>query len=267
MTIGLLPDQQVSLVTRTAPEIRDTADRPGSILVLPIGSVEQHGDHLPVVTDSALATAVAAAGATRLASDDPILIAPPIWSGYSPHHLPFGGTITAEFDTLLALLEQVADSALENGFDAILLLNGHGGNKSLVSSAVSTIGTDHPDCEVLGLTYFDLAESFIDDIRESETGGMAHGGEFETSLMLHLHPGLVREDRMEATHWDEHYDLGGQDLLDGGALSVYRSFDEYSNTGAIGAPELASAEKGERILERLADELAALLEEIHAKNK
>lgn len=251
---------------RTHGEIAEVAAADGSVLVLPIGSIEQHGHHLPVATDTILVDAVARLGAERVADDVPILVGPPFWAGFSPHHLPFGGTLSLEFDTMLAAVEEVADAALENGFDALVLLNGHGGNKSLVGAATSTVGEAHPDAEVLGLTYFDLATSFADDVRDSDVGGMAHGGEFETSLMLHLRPDLVREDAMEAPDLDEPYDRGVQDLLVPGPLAVYRGFDEYSETGAIGDPTVANAETGERIYELLGDELQEVLAAVHRNN-
>jgi len=244
-------------------EIGAQAETDGSVAVVPVGSVEQHGDHMPVGTDTILAQAVARLGAERVEDDVPVVVTPPVWSGNSPHHMPFGGTISIGVRGLLDLLERVADAVLDNGFDALLFLNGHGGNISTIGDATSIVGEDHPEAEVLGLTYFQLAEGFIHEIRDSDTGGMAHAGEFETSLMLHLRPELVDADAMEATYLDEPYELGGQDLVEGGPLSVYRSFEEYSESGAIGDPHLASAEKGERIYELLGDEMEKLLESIH----
>lgn len=250
----------------TYENIKAVGEQDGSVLVVPVGSVEQHGNHLPVATDTILVDAVAHLGAERVVDDVPIMMTPPFWSGFSPHHMSFGGTITLDFDVMLEALENIADSALENGFDSLLLLNGHGGNMSLISAAVSTIGDEHDDVEVLGLTYFTLADRFIEDIRESDTGGMSHGGEFETSLMQYLRADLVDEDKIEAPMLDEPYELGTQDLHEGGPLAVYREFEEYSHTGAIGAPELASAEKGEKIYYRLGDEMEELLTSIHERN-
>jgi creatinine amidohydrolase len=265
MLVSTSLESDVALAASSAPEITDVGETDGSVVVVPVGSVEQHGRHLPVATDSILAAAVATAGAEAVADDVPVLVAPPVWTGYSPHHRSLGGTVTGEFDTLHELLEQVADSLLEDGFDAVLFLNGHGGNSALVDAAVSTVGRSHPDVEVLGLTYFELARTFADEIRESDAGGMAHGGEFETSLMLHLHPDLVSDD-MPAEYLDEPYDLGDRDLLDGGPLSVYRPFEEYSESGAIGDPSLASAEKGAVVYDGLRDELAELLVGVHERN-
>jgi creatinine amidohydrolase len=251
---------------KTYEEVRSIAGNDGSVLIVPVGSIEQHGGHLPVGTDSILVDAVAELGTQRVRDSVPILKTPPVWTGLSPHHMTFGGTITLEFDTCLTVLEQVADSALDNDFDALLLLNGHGGNKSLISAAVTTIGEDHEDIEVLGLTYFELASAFIDDIRDSELGGMAHGGEFETALMLHLRPELVDTDRYDAEMLDEYYDRGPKDLVEDGPLAVYRGFEEYSASGAIGAPELATEEKGEEIYRLLGDELETILRDVHEQN-
>ena len=246
--------------------IRDIAEAPGSVLVIPVGSIEQHGHHLPVATDTILVDAMVHGGSEQIKEDVPLLVTPSVWSGFSPHHLPFGGTLSLDFEHLRAILEDVALTGIENGFDAVCFVNGHGGNKSLIDAVVSTVGTS-TDAEILGITYFTLAMDEIRTLRDSEIGGMAHGGEYETSLMLHLRPDLVADAEIrDGTVWDEHYELGGSDLLEGGSLSVYRSFDEYSDSGAIGSPELASAEKGARIYEAVTSELAALFVAIHEHN-
>lgn len=266
MRTDLMTTKSGAWSAHTAPEIRDLASDNGSVLVVPIGSIEQHGRHLPVATDSLLVSAVAHLGVERIREDIPVLTLPTFWSGYSPHHLSFGGTVSLEFEHMQRALEDVIDSALSNGFDAVLLLNGHGGNAALVDGIVSTIGTDHSEAEVLGLTYFQLAQSFIGEIRDSDPGGMGHGGEFETSLMLYLHEDLVKTNELEGTPMNEPYDQALDDMFTGGPLGVYRGFEEYSETGAIGDPNLASAEKGEQIYERLGDELEAVLRQIHDQN-
>lgn len=265
--VELLPSGPSSLATNSASEIVETAERSGSILVVPIGSVEQHGDHLPVATDTLLVSDVASSAGDRVveSANLPVLVAPTVWSGYSPHHLPFGGTLSGGFDTLLDLLGDLLDTGLENGFDGAVIVNGHGGNTNLVGAAVSEVGRTHRDADVLGLTYFELAESLAEEVRDSGVGGMAHGGEFETSLMLHLHPKLVREDR-GAAYLDEPYDRTRSDLLVGGPLSVYRSFDEHSESGTIGDPDLATAEKGERLFDGLVEELSSVLQQVYDRN-
>jgi len=251
---------------RSYPEISDIAEQDGSIFVLPIGSIEQHGHHLPTATDTILVDAVAQHGAERVNEDIPLLVTEPVWAGFSPHHQFIGGTLTVEFDTLLHTIEDLASCAVDLGFDALVLLNGHGGNISLVNAAVSTIGSDHDEVEVISLTYFQLAHSFIDEIRDSGKGGISHGGEFETSLMLHLRPDLVREAEIQRTYGTEPYDHASVEMFDNSPLGVYRPFEEYSETGEIGDPELADANKGDKLFERLLDELEVVFAQIHENN-
>ena len=248
----------------TYEQIKDVGERDGSVLIVPIGSVEQHGHHLPVATDTILVDAVASRTGERLVESDnvPFLITPTLWTGFSPHHMDFGGTLTASFRTLLAVLTDVIESGLENGFDSMLIVNGHGGNSSLIRAATSKVGADTPDREILSCTYFELATSFVDDIRDSDVGGIAHGGEFETSIMLHLRPDLVREDKANVTYRDEPYSHASREMFDSGTLSPYRSFAEMSETGELGDPTLATAEKGEKLLANLVVELAAIVREI-----
>lgn len=249
------------------PEIVDIAEQDGSILIIPVGSLEQHGYHLPTATDTLLVDAIVGGGAERVADDLPVLVTPPVWTGYSPHHMSFGGTVTGDYDTLLALLEDTATSTLENPFDICLFVNGHGGNRSLIGAATDAVGHDHPDVELFGLTYFTLGDGFIPDIRDSDIGGIVHGGELETALMQHLRPDLVREDKIEGAHLDKPYSLMSNDLMEGGALGVSAEMHQYTDSGAIGDPELATAEKGKEAYERYCKAVAELLREVHEKSQ
>jgi len=249
----------VAWAAKPYPEIEAIAEQDGSILVVPVGALEQHGHHLPTGTDTILVETVATAGAERVSDEVPILTTPPLWLGHSPHHLPFGGTVSAEFDTLSDTLSQIADSALANAFDTVLFLNGHGGNRPLIAAATQRVGAEQPDTEILGLTYFELGEYFLDEVRESDLGGMAHGGELETSMMLHLHPELVDEERMQATEWETEYEQAPADLLGSGPLDVTLDVAEWSDSGAMGDVSAVSAAKGEAMFEGFVDELEALL--------
>lgn len=249
----------------TYVEIAETAESPGSMAIVPVGSVEQHGHHLPTGTDTILADAVAHGSAAR-SSNLPLLITPPVWTGHSAHHLSFGGTISRSTVALTEHLIQIGESILGEGFDALIFLNGHGGNSAVTSNSVREIGSENPDCEVFALTYYELADSIITEKRDSDDGGINHGGEFETSLMLHVKPDLVKEEEMEGTVRDESYDLAAQDLFKPGKLTVYRSIDEFTDSGAIGSPELATENKGAEIYSYLCDELHSLLQEIHSQN-
>lgn len=269
---------EVEWAGNTYEAINRTAERDGSVLVVPMGSLEQHGRHMPVMTDVYLATSVATAAAEEAHPDVPVLVTPPMWVGYSPYHMYWGGTLTGEFTHLLHGLQDVAKSGTETGFDAVFFVNGHGGNDPLASVAVQTVAADSDvPVEVLGVTYYYLAEPIIHDLRESEMGGMSHAGEFETSLMMYLRPELVHEDRMEVNVRAERkggYDHSFQDFFEdeGGAgrvnpLSVSASETTKDRvSGVTGDPTVATPEKGEVIFEFVRDELADLLGDIHEHN-
>jgi creatinine amidohydrolase len=251
----------------TYEEIQSIGEQDGSVLIIPIGSIEQHGHHLPVATDTILVDAVVSRTGKHLTENDalPFVVAPTIWTGFSLHHMDFGGTLTASFHVLLDLLTSIVESGLKNGFDSVLIVNGHGGNTALISAATSEVGADATDSQILSCTYFQLAAPWIDEVRDSDLGGIGHAGEFETSLMLHLRPDLVQEEKANVTYRDEHYSHASREMFDGGQLSPYRSFAEMSETGELGDPTLASAEKGEELLANLVVELATIVREIHAR--
>jgi creatinine amidohydrolase len=258
-TIG---SSDVSWAGKTYSEIGEIGERDGSIAVVPMGSVEQHGHHMPVGTDTILVDAAAHLGAERVHGEVPVLVTPTEWVGSSPHHMSLGGTITGDYGTLLDLLGQITDCVIDNGFDAVLVVNGHGGNKSLVASVPRIVGPAHyPDVDIRACTYFELPdEETIARIRRSDPGGAGHAGEFETSLMLYLRPDLVDESSLEGTTSE------GDMFGEGSPVASYGEFGDVSETGAIGDPEVSSAEAGEQFYEEVGDRLEELLREIHADN-
>jgi len=261
-------DAKSSWAAKTYHEINEIAESDGSVVLVPVGSLEQHGHHMPTMTDTLLCDRVANAGVKRVENQIPILVLPPIWMGFSPHHMDFGGTVTLELKSMINMLEDISDAVLDNDFDAILFLNGHGGNSSLISSLTSTVGTNHPDVEVTGLTYWNLSKTMIREIRDSDSGGISHGGELETSLMMYLRPELIKKEEIKSNYRRQSYDLAPDDLVEeGGSLKVYRSMDPKEDTGVSGDPNFASAKKGEEIFEQLSEDLGELLLEIHDLNE
>ena len=253
--------------SRTYGEVNEIAAEDGSVAVVPVGAVEQHGHHLPVGTDTLLVSAVAKAGCERAHEGLPVLFTPAIWCGLSEMHRGFGGGISLSVRTMAAVLEDIGASVLDCGFDAVLFLDGHAGNDSVIGDAIASLGRDRPDQEVLGVPYAQLARPVVDEVRESDPGGMFHAAEFETSLALELFAELVDEDAAEGEPLNAPYEMRAADFFDGGPLSVYLHFDRYSDSGAVGEPELASAAKGERLFDAITDELAALLERIYQENR
>lgn len=252
----------VAWLGQSAASVTDTASTDGSVLLIPVGALEQHGPHLPTGTDTVLAEAVTMAAAEKLADRVPVLVTPPVWAGVSPHHRPFGGTVDAGVESLRDSLLRVLNSAADNEFDAVILINGHGGNENIVGAVTQEAGHKHPELLVSSLFYLDLAEETLQAVRESEVTGV-HSGEVETSLMLHVAPDTVEIEHAETVIQSDPNPHTRDDLFDTGPLSVYRSYDEYTDTGSVGDPTRATAKKGARLFDAVIDELGAVVESLH----
>lgn len=155
----------------------------GAVVLVPLGSTEQHGPHLPVDVDIVCATAVCRRAA-ELADDFPILVAPSVWSGYSPHHMDFAGSITVSVATFQALVREICQAILHHGFQKIVLVNGHGGNVSLLGTVAVQFATSGRPIALC--SWWNLVQDDFQAILEGELKGVGHACEAETSLYLHL---------------------------------------------------------------------------------
>lgn len=256
-------------MTRYAPHMtRDALNRiaaDGGVAVVPTGSLEQHGSHLPTGTDSLLAESVSREAVSRAVDrGTEAVVFPAIWTGFSPHHVPLGGTVTVEKETLLALLEDVVRSLIDVGFRHILLVNGHGGNRPVVSLVAGDIGTSQDEATVGELSYVSLASDVAAEIREGEPGSAYHAGEVETALMVHLFPDLVEMDDVRDEPETPLTSYSSRDMFHGGPLGMRRTYDRLTDDGVRGEPSKATASNGEVLFETVADELASLVEEFAA---
>jgi creatinine amidohydrolase len=243
----------------TSPDVA-ALDRDGTVLILPLGSVEQHGCHMPLGTDTMLAHAVSLAAAGRLPGR--VAVLPPPWYGFSAHHMRFPGSITLRAETLMAVTHDVATSLVRHGFRRILIVNGHGGNGGPIDVCASTLGHEHyGKARIAALTYFQLARDAIARLRQSGPGGMGHACEFETAMVQHLRPELVRAERAETTYPDAGSRYLTTDLLGGSAIRVYHDFGDLSPSGTLGDPSLATPEKGAAFFAAVVDELAAFIDD------
>jgi creatinine amidohydrolase len=241
------------------PEVAELLEH-DPIAVVPIGAFEQHGHHLPLKVDWFLCSQVAARAADRAAATGVrVLVTPPVWTGYSPHHLDFPGTVSLDAATLTALIVGIATSLDRHGFRKILFLNGHGGNANILKSTVQQLRFEH-DIDVLSASYWDFALEEIGEWRLSEVGGINHACEMETSLMLALAEEEVVLDKAEDLYLERATYLPA-DLAVGGPVTRAATFSDLSPHGAIGAPTLATKERGEALLETLADKIAGFLNE------
>jgi creatinine amidohydrolase len=249
----------MQLERMTSPEV-GSLDRGKVACLLPLGSVEQHGPHLPLGTDSLLAHGLCLEVARRLSPA--VLVLPAPWYGYSPHHMRFAGSVTLRPETFMALTGDIVDSFVQHGFTRIVLINGHGGNASLTSLLATELGHRYAArARIAGLTYFHLTAPAIDALRLSATGGTGHACEIETALMQHLHPDLVVDDRRQASIPDTGTAYLSTDLTRGSRVASYLDFAELSSTGVLGDPTLATADHGARLFAACATALADFVED------
>jgi len=231
-----------------------------TVVLVPLGSLEQHGHHLPLHTDSAIITALAEEIEKGMPTD--VLLLPTMWAGHSTHHLAFPGTVSLHQEHYVATIVDVCRSLIGTGARKVLLFNGHGGNDLPVRYAMREIKTLFPEeqeLHVVFASYWMLAAESLKAIRESAAGGMGHACEMETSLMLHLHPELVdmRQARRDGPAQDPPYRT--VDMLHGSPVYEVRDFDEISATGTVGHPDLASADKGQRFFNAIMEDCTAFV--------
>lgn len=228
-------ERQLANLTRS--ELRDRSAA-GASCLLPIGSLEQHGEHLPLATDTLLASAVCLRAAELATSD--VIVAPPLSVGFSPHHLRFGATVSLAPETFLSVVREVA-GGLRELVSTVVVVNGHGGNRGLLSSLTLEL-------DVRAVDYWELAPASVRDLFTRDGGSVGHAGELETSLVLALDAGLVREP---APAFERA--VPGDALLYG---------PELGESGVIGDPHAASPASGAAFLEACSVALAELLDEI-----
>ena len=236
-----------------AQELRALAAQ-DAVVVLPVASIEQHGPHLPVMTDTRLGQEVALRAA-RLAYDSrPVVVAPVMWAGLSEHHMPFGGTLTLSHATFRAVLRDLVLSLTRHGFRDILISNSHGGNIIAMQQAIDELAPEVP-ATLVGTTYPMEAAAEIGEILEDQDG-VQHACEAETAMMMACEGDLVDDSDLAGLAAKTE---GPRFLQAGRASYRWRPFTHVTGNGVAGVPEKATPEKGARLLEASAAALAALI--------
>lgn len=170
---------------------------PDATAVVPIGSIEQHGPHLPVCTDTEIVTYVAYSAADMAAESAPVLVTPTLPFGLAQHHLPFGGTISFSSKVYLELLSEIGTSLVNDGFQRILFLNGHGGNVSAAAMVADRLVYEYRlDAHIAAASYWECAAESLAKLDLDGAPTPGHAGSFETSCLLALRPELVRNDHI-----------------------------------------------------------------------
>jgi creatinine amidohydrolase len=241
----------------------DAFDVEKTIAVFPVAAIEQHGPHLPLATDALINAGIVRAALPEISDDVVALMLPPLDYGSSGEHGDFNGTLAVEPELLLNVWLNIADTVAGVGIRKIVFLNSHGGQKSLVDLAALNLRRAH-DMLAVRCNYFAFGAPKGLFSKEEWTSGL-HGGEIETSLMLHLHPGLVRTDRlrnfdsMATTLAQKNKWLGAEKPIGFGWKA-----QDLNAAGVTGNAAGADAVRGEAYLAHIAKSFAELLDEVAA---
>jgi creatinine amidohydrolase len=245
----------LDLYTLTWPEIRREIDAGRDTIVIAFGAVEQHGHHLPMGTDSMLGDELGRAVAERLDA----FRAPTMRVGCSQHHMAFPGTMSIADETFHAMVADIVRGWAGHGFKRIVLLASHGGNFAPLAAAIEKL--DPPEgVKVVAITDLSLLVNAT-IVTGSELGvpveeGGLHGGEWETSMMLALHPELVHMDRAVAGYTGE--------LQSGLERFLSEGVHVLTDTGVFGDPANATADHGRVYLDRF---IEIAVEEIERQSR
>jgi creatinine amidohydrolase len=222
------------LTTATA---HDEAERDAQVALLPIGSFEQHGSYLPLITDTVVATAIAG----EIAKSYRVMVLPPITISCSHEHSAWRGTVSISSRTLTQIIFDVADSLRRSGVERLVLISGHGGNYVLSNIVQEYTATHGPAMSVFPLGPDWTAARDHSGMKTDNHTDM-HAGELETSILLHVAPELVRPG-------NENADWTANDRPHLLTLGM----QAYTDSGVIGSPSLGTAEKGEACLASFAE--------------
>ncbi len=229
----------------------EKAANAGTVVIFPVGSVEEHGAHLPLCTDSVQSEYVA----LEVAKKTGCLVAPPFRYGICNAGRNFSGTLTIKFDTLLGVAQDVLSELVRHGFSRIIVLTGHSGSSHITALrlAAQTV-VEHAGAgrkvRIMVVPDFDFALEMRNKLGFNEKDG--HGGAIETARMMDIKPELVKEKR-EAS------------FSDMPRFEVAAHPETYFPKGIHGDPAEASKSKGRKINEYVIEQVVRLVEELRQK--
>jgi creatinine amidohydrolase len=248
----------------------DAAAAAGAVAVIPYGTTEQHGPHMPLMTDYLIAGSIARAAVERVVAAQPNQSAPPravalhsVTYSFNEHHMDLPGTVAIGAHTIIDYLVEIGRSLAHHGFARMVILNGHGSNAPFMDVAARLITNQTPSI-CAGLAWWTLLD-------EQDRAGMevpdaldSHAGETETSLVLHLRPDLVDMGKavrtIDEVQRSEHLFSARRS-----GVNFQEWWSRNSLTGVQGDATKATAEKGRHIFEAATRRVADLIEEISAR--
>ena len=257
----------------TSPEIGEAAER-DSLILLPVGQVEEHGPHLPLECDCIIARETARAVADNMGEQLPILVMPTVWTAYSVKQVArWPGLITfREPETMIQMIYDILESLVNNNFKRIVIVNAHGNNPAILELASRRIGSDY-DVFPAVTSVLGMSRTVGPMVRKSTMGGCGgHAGEEETALLLHLAPELVHMDcatDKDIVKYKTRFFPGDiyseiPDRVGGLFWSTWGVIS--SDTGAYGDPTAATAETGKLLFEEIVKNYREFLLEFYHHN-
>jgi len=231
-------------------EIDELEDKANTVIVLPVGAIEQHGPHLPCAVDSVISAGVLGKALEKLPTAVRAFGLAPITYGKSDEHLHFPGTMTLTGPTLLAVVTEIGESVYRAGFRKLLLANGHGGQPQVLEMAARELRLRHGDFVVVPFHVSRLPNASGRFISETEKKLAMHAGHSETALMMALAPHTVRMDRAVANVPPP---FPSKLLSPDGRPACAWTARDFGPSGVIGDPLGATPEQGAEILDTLSD--------------
>ncbi|MCC0176512.1 creatininase family protein [Waterburya agarophytonicola K14] len=260
MMHGFIPPQRY-FPYLTWKEIADMPNKKNIVIIQPIGAIEQHGLHLPIAVDSAISLGVLGKALSQLDSSIPAYALPCLYYGKSNEHDGFPGTITLSATTLLSVIKEMAVSIYRAGFRKLVLMNSHGGQPQIMEIAARDLHQEHPDFAVFPFFTWRVPNIIGEMLTPQEREYGIHAGDAETSIMLSLLPEQVK---MERAIKEYPQGLPEDSLLDmEGKLPFAWLTRELSQSGVMGDPTIATQEKGDRILQSVADGWVEVIQDVY----
>jgi len=231
------------------------AIREADFLILPTGSMEQHGPHLPLLTDTIRAENLARLVAEKAWDEGlKVYVLPTLPYGVSEHHMGFPGTVTIEPDVYISFIESIGRSLARHGARRLLIMNFHGGNLAPLQVAAARIRSRH-GLRTYVLVWTSFARRYIEELLKPEPV-WGHACEHETSMIMLFRPDLVRRERMRRPR------IARAEAWEGARPFTFLYFDEITDTGGLGDPTKADAEKAREIVEKANRDIVRALKRV-----
>ncbi len=248
----------------TWQEIEKMPNKEKVVIIQPIGAIEQHGYHLPLIVDSAISQGVLGEALKLLSPQIRAYALPTLYYGKSNEHDSFPGTISLSAQTLLALLTEVASSIYQAGFRKLILMNSHGGQPQIMEIVARDVHQQYQDLAIFPFFTWRVPNITNELLTEKEQELGIHAGDAETSIILALLPEQVK---MDLAVREYPRDLAPNSLLSmEGKLPFAWLTKELSQSGVMGDATTATKEKGDRILASLAQGWVRVIEDVYQFN-